>query len=296
MSRNRHKIQPQLSNKVVKKNRNTTIDFVIPVLGNYEMLEICLDSISKSTSESYSIYIVDNGSPKDERIKFYRDVLPSKGYSDIVTVRTFDAALGYPRACNTGADQGISPYILFLNSDCFLMENSVDILLNRFIDPTVGVGSMKLTFPESDLADDLGYYREETYRPVGKIQHVGLATSITSSVFHIFLGWDSDHPKPNSMNEVLAVTGACLMVRRKVFNRVGRFDTIYGLGTYEDVDLCLKIRSIGYKIIVETKACAIHVAGGSAEKYKVQYPLDQNYQTFLQRWSTNLDYSEWRHW
>ena len=112
----------------------------------------------------------------------------------------------------------------------------------------------------------------------------------------MFIGWDVDHPKVCAVDEVFAVTGACLLIRRSIFAKTGKFDTMFGAGTYEDADLCLKISQLGYKIVVEQSATAIHVAGASVEAAKIQYPLNENFQMFVYKWQGKMPYTEWRHW
>jgi GT2 family glycosyltransferase len=159
-------------------------------------------------------------------------------------------------------------------------------------DPKVGVCGMKLLFPE-DLGD---LQSSPVIRPRGKVQHVGIAMNIRTECFHIFLGWDADHPKVNAVRQVSMVTGASLMTRRTLWNRVGGFLDAYGLGTYEDCDYCLSVKKSGLDVIVETKAVGYHYTGASAESNRIAYPMMQNRLLFLQRWQNNLEWDEVHWW
>jgi len=108
------------------------------------------------------------------------------------------------------------------------------------------------------IPEDLGDLESNpNVRPKGKVQHVGISMNIRAEAHHIFLGWDADHPKVNAMRDVDLVTGAAMMIRRSVWNKVGGFLEAYGIGQYEDIDFCLSARSLGYGIIVETKQLGI---------------------------------------
>jgi GT2 family glycosyltransferase len=77
---------------------------------------------------------------------------------------------------------------------------------------------------------------------------------------------------------------------------VGGFDEVYGLGTWEDVDYCMKVRELGYNILVNPKAVGTHFTGATAEFYKIGYPMDQNRMVFLSKWATKIRWSEVERW
>lgn len=74
------------------------------------------------------------------------------------------------------------------------------------------------------------------------------------------------------------------MIRREIFNKAGGFDAQFGLGTYEDVDLCVKCNAMGKRVFVNAEAIAYHYAGATAEKKNVAYPLRENAMLFLLKW------------
>jgi GT2 family glycosyltransferase len=95
--------------------------------------------------------------------------------------------------------------------------------------------------------------------------------------------------------EVYAVTGAALMTRRGLFDKVGGFNLMYGQDTYEDLDYCMSVRELGYNVIVEQSAVGVHYTGATAEHYKMGYPIEQNRMLFMARWAGNLNYTESNH-
>lgn len=282
----RKKIQPI---NTVSTSR-TLIDIIIPVYGRFDLLEKCLASIPDAVGDlTYDVILVDNNSP--ERDEFYDGFFWKNTDHKNKTVIYNKENLGFPRACNIGSQRKNSPLLFFLNSDVILRKDAIVNAVKAIDDPKIGVVGMKLIFP----SEDLGTLDSNT-RPAGKVQHVGLCTNIRGNFYHIFIGWSPDHPKVLATREVYAVTGAALLTRRAIWNKIGGFNEIYGGGTYEDVDFCLSARDLGYNVIVEQSAMGIHYTNGTAEFYKIGYPLQQNMMTFMSRWATRLNYTEYMHW
>lgn len=261
---------------------SANVDVVIPVRGKLDLLEQCVSCVPLAFDEyNVNIIIVDNATSEVEQDTSYLSKIDGFSHGNVksITVIRQKTNLGFPRACNIGARRKTSPFLFFLNSDCFMEKGSGNLLIKAFDDEKVGVAGMKLLFPDYPV----GLRQDEHMRPVGKVQHIGLSTKITGTVHHIFIGWNPDHPKVNSVREVFAVTGAALMTRRSLFTKVGGFFEGYGLGTYEDVDFSVTIRSLGYNIIVVPEAVGVHYTGATAEAYKANFPLNQNASLFLSR-------------
>jgi GT2 family glycosyltransferase len=94
---------------------------------------------------------------------------------------------------------------------------------------------------------------------------------------------------------VLAVTGASFIIRRNLFNRVRGFDTVYGKGYYEDSDLCMKVRSVGARVYINTEATATHGVGQTFKNEKSS-PIQQNQMIFRSRWINQLAWDDWSFW
>ena len=261
-----------------KQKIKTLIDIVIPVHGRFDLLEKCLDALPKAFGDIlYTVYIFDNGSSKEEANKFYSFWLE---YENIHVIRN-QQNIGFPRACNQGAKRGNSPLIFFLNSDVILHEESGKELIKELDNPKVGISGMKLIFP-SEKDRDLAKLNP-AIRPAERLQHIGLVADVKAQINHVFVGWEPNHRKVKAVHEVQFVTGAALLIRRNLFIKVGMFDEVYGHGTYEDVDLCMKVREIGYNIVV-SQATATHYTGATAEQIKQGFPLNKNHYLFIQKW------------
>lgn len=269
--------------KKYKKKKSTLIDIIIPVMNRFDLLEKCLDALPDALRpHPYKVYIFDNNSERVVANDFYagRDLDVTRSMQNI----------GFPQACNRAFRKGTSPLAFFLNSDVVLEPDSIDKMVRIMDYPDVGVCGMKLVFPSHEEMIDAQIDMRK--RPARKLQHIGLVVNIRAQIIHAFMGWDADHPKVNAVSDIWAVTGAALMTRRNLFRQVGMFDEIYGIGTFEDVDYCMKIRELGYNIKVAPNAVGIHYTGATAEQHKIGYPLQENYQKFLLRWKPKLQQTD----
>jgi len=269
----RTKSQQQLSNWL--------LDIVICVYGKFDLLTRCLDSIPDAAGDvKYRIILVDNNSPDGD--EFYPDLKTR------VTLIKNKANTGFVSASNQGAKRGNSPLILMLNSDVILDAGAIEKMVADLDDPEVGAVGAKLRFPE--LAEHL-----HDPKMAGKIQHVGLASNIQGDFYHLFLGWDLDHPKVMAVRGVLAVTGAVLMTRRSLWKQIGGFDPVYGIGTYEDVEYCLHLQSMKKIVLVEGEATGIHFTNATAKEYAIGYPMNQNNALLKSRWGGRYPWTSWLH-
>jgi GT2 family glycosyltransferase len=291
MSKNRNK------NKPTKKFEMSLVDIIIPVYNRSDLLERCLSYIPDACKKNpYSIYVFDNGSKTGGHGMVGAQDIPE--INEAANIRGLCASnlayymrnginIGFPAACNRAARRGGSPLIFFLNDDVFLLPESIDRLIMAMDDPKVGAAGMRLLFPLDS---------KDPGRPAGKIQHVGLSTNIKGDFFHQYSGWTPENPRTFKIKYPYVVTGAAMMTRRKLFRDAGGFFEGYGIGTYEDVDYCLTIRSMGYNIAIEHSAIGFHLTGATVVSQNLAYPLSANKDLFKLRWRGKIAYSEWDNW
>lgn len=262
-----------------KKQPQNLLDIIIPVYGKIDFLQKCLDRIPNAAGDiSYHIYIHDNGTPHEEK-SFYDEIR----HDDTITIMQTSRPVGFPRACNMAARKGNSPLLFFLNDDVFLEANAISEITKEMDDPKTGVAGMKLLFPE-----------DTPHGPAGKVQHVGIELNIRTDCYHQFIAWSPDNPRVLAKTDAMAVTGAALMTRRSLWNKIGGFSEDYGAGTYEDVEFCLRARDLGYNIKVCQTAIGYHWVSATAVAHGMGYPLMQNRNLFLSRMGNRLIYDEWR--
>lgn len=144
---------------------------------------------------------------------------------------------GFSGANNLGADYAIGRYLLFLNSDVFpqkpgWLTELLDVLETN---PNVGAVAPRLVFASGSIQHaKISFMRRE---------ELGIWVN-----HHPYMGLDPNLDPAQKLTMVPAVTGACLAMRRKDFDRVGGWDTGYLIGDFEDSDLCLKLQSEGFDI------------------------------------------------
>lgn len=266
------------------KKPQTIIDVCIVEAGRFDMLATCLDALYREAQTTpLSIYIQTSGVPQEdllanqELLTYQSDKDPAHGVVNFEVKKSLQN-LGFPIGANSCAKVGKSPLILFLGDDVELKPGAIDKIVRRFDEPDIGIVGIKLLFPENSTSPN---------RPAGKVQHVGLGLSVKGVTIHPLVGWSADNPKTCISRDVWAVTGAAYTIRRNLFNQMRGFDPIFGLGTFEDCDLCMKVRSVGKRIFLEAGAVGYHYVGASAEKLNTPFPLQQNGNIFMSRWQNS---------
>ena len=267
MSRKRH------------KNEKRPLDVIVTTAGRYDLLAKCLESLENQTVKAFNILLIDGNEDLKDRNQ-NRELLEK------YNAKMVGQNVGYPKLANLGASMGRAPLILFLTDDVVLKEDAIEKMIATMQDPEVGVLGTKLLFPEDSI---------DPNRPAGKVQHIGLAMSVEAQVIHPLVGWSADNPKCNKSRQVFAVTGASFLIRRNLFRDIGGFDEVYGLGTYEDVDLCLSVRQRGKLIVINTDIIGWHHVGATTQKKQKGFPMQQNITVFRAKWQPTglFNYDSW---
>lgn len=279
-----------------KKRRQTPaqakLDIVIPVYGRLDLLENCLAHLPAALDGiEAKIYIVDDAGPDGDKIA-------GKLGGANVKIKRNPANVGFAATVNIGARLGRAPLILILNTDVDMQPASIRLMVEEIeSDPKIGVVGPKLLFP-ADSTDPT--------RPAGKVQHAGMMVTIRGGITHSNLGWSEGHPKVNERRTLQAVTGACMLTTRKVWNEVltlyrkngdptsGAMNEVYGKGTYEDIEYCFAVRTLGYTVIYIPTATGYHHVGASVTNSDSPYPMERNELVFRARCGTMLAWDEWR--
>ena len=238
-----------INNIVIKpNNEQMNLSIVIPSKDHCDILFNCLNSIKKyynSTGDkSLEIIIVDNGSNDENRLKIEQYL---GEYSESVSTSYIYESMdfNYSKMCNIGADAAKGEYILFLNDDIELVDdNTLERLYAYATLPHIGAVGAKLYYPNGNI-----------------IQHTGVVASLDCGPTHKLATHSDDKPYYYGINvfnrNVLAVTGACLMVEREKYFKVGGFSDKMGV-SYNDVDLCVKLHENGYFNVVLNECILFH--------------------------------------
>lgn len=210
------------------------VSIIIPTRDMSEVLDTCLESIfTKSTYPNYEVIIIDNGSI--ERETFFIFNKWSRKESNRFKYYRYDIPFNYSKINNYGVSQARGDYLLFLNND-------TEVITPDWIDAMV----------EQSQRDSIGAVGALLLYPDSTIQHAGVVLGLGGLAAHGHQHFPADTfgyaGQVISTSNVTAVTGACLMCRRQIFEAVGGFDEVLAVA-YNDVDLCLKMIDIGYRNI-----------------------------------------------
>jgi GT2 family glycosyltransferase len=231
---------------------------VIPVFNAAFYTRVCLASLQTEQRDA-EVIIVDNGSTDETPALLGAWADQERGRR----FQRFDQVLGFARACNAGAAATEREFVVFLNNDTFVLEGWLDNLLRPF-----------------DEADNVQVTGSRLLYPSGHIQHAGIAFN-REGPHHVFVGLAGDTPFVLQRRDFQTVTGAALAIRRAEFERLGGFDTSYQ-NSFEDVDLCLKVKRDGGRIVYVPDSVAYHFESMTEGRLG---PTDmRNYELFMERW------------
>lgn len=237
------------------------------VIVNYNAgpyLSRCLISCNDQVEE---IILVDNAS-SDDSLEQAIQVIPAATRLKVIRNRN---NLGFARACNQGTSAAMGDFLLFLNPDCELAPEAVSSLLDAACNhPSVGmVGGLLLN---SDGSEQAGGRRSVPTPWRTFVRAFGLA-NLAQRYPRLF----SDYllhltPLPESVVEVEAISGACMLVPRHALEQIGVMDTGYFMHC-EDLDWCMRFRAAGFRILFQPSARVTHHKGrcSSARPFFVEW-------------------------
>jgi GT2 family glycosyltransferase/2-polyprenyl-3-methyl-5-hydroxy-6-metoxy-1,4-benzoquinol methylase len=223
---------------------NPKVSIIIPTRDKVEILKRCIQSIlEKTTYDNYEIVIVDNQSTDPNTAEYY---LTLKNNPRIRLLH-YDKPFNFSAINNFAVAQVDSPYILFLNNDTEVISDEwLTTMLEHAQQTNVGAVGAKLLYPNNT------------------IQHAGVIIGIIGNPAvggHSHRYLPDEHPgyfgRASHIQEVSAITAACLLMKKEVFNEIGGFNEDLAIA-FNDVDLCLKIREKGYLIIYTPYARLYH--------------------------------------
>ena len=261
------------------------VDIVTPVYGGAKMLRNMVESlIAVEAGVPWRLWLVDDCGPERKEL----DELYSEFRKKDARIRAVQNPrnAGFAASNNRGFRMGSAGLLLMLNSDILVTGPGwLQAMADEFADPQVGVVGARLVFFDE-------YEKPDPYRPAGKTQHAGVCFNMDGNPYHIFSGWDPEHPKVNCRREMNAVTGACMMTRRTLYEQLGGLDVDYGQGNFEDVQFSLQVRALGYKVVYQPKTRLFHYSGGSGNSAQALF----NNGLFKLKCGKIIEYDEFRHW
>ncbi len=239
------------------------VSIIIPVFNKLEYTKKCIDALYRVTPKFlFELIVVNNGSK--DGTKEYLDSLSAK-VENVKVIHNM-SNLGFAKACNQGARIAKGNYLLFLNNDTIPLEGWLEELIKTAEEEEkVGVVGSKLLFPD------------------GKIQHAGVEVCdylLPITPFHIYYREPADIPEANIKKEYPAVTGACMLTPKWLFDELGGFDEGF-LNGFEDVDYCFRVKEKGYRIIYNPKSVLYHFESVTEGRFNA---VKENEERLIRKW------------
>ncbi len=208
------------------------ISIIIPSSDHSDDLSRCINSIiEKSDYGNFEIIIVENNSKEEKTFRLYEELKKI----EYIKIITWNRPFNYSAVNNFAVKEASGEILLFLNNDTEVINSDCFIrMVEHVVRKDIGAAGAKLYFPD------------------GTVQHGGVILGIGDVAGHSHKGLSGDFAgyggRLKVIQNVSAVTAACLMMRHDVFNEVRGFDEAYIL-SFGDIDLCLKLREKGYLIV-----------------------------------------------
>ncbi len=239
---------PTIFQIIYPLKKREKVSIIIPNKDHIEDLKRCVESIlTRSTYDNFEIIIVENNSETEEIEQYYNEIRSNKK----IRIIKYEGDFNYSRINNYAVHQSDGEYVLLLNND-------TEIITPDWIENMMMYAQR----------EDIGAVGAKLYFPDGRIQHAGVTLKLGADRVAGHTHYGVDHDNLGYMGrlcyaqDVSAVTAACMMLRRTVFDEVNGLDEELAVA-FNDVDFCLRIRKKGYLIIFTPFAELYHYESAS---------------------------------
>lgn len=213
---------------------------VMVAWGKRAMTAMTLESLQRALGPKlgaeFELVLVDNNSPDDTLELF-------DAWEDRATVVRLPENRQFAGGCNAGAQAASGEVLLFLNNDMEFLPGALEALVEQALAPDVGIVGARLLYPD------------------GAIQHAGVVwrafRGIGPTPVHLFHFAPGELPHARAVYDLDAVTGACIVMRRELFEEIGAFDEEFVNGL-EDIDLCVRVRLEGMRVLYRGDIALVH--------------------------------------
>lgn len=245
------------------------VSIIMPTVGAPPFMQACLKSIFEKTDyPHFELILVNNGAQTPDEIPYFKTL---KDKNNVKILHWEGIKFNYSAVNNVGVRAAQGTVLLFLNNDTLIQEaNWLSELVQWMCLPEVGAVGAKLLYPD------------------GTLQHAGVIVGMEGLAGHNFYGManpsDSLYGSSNWYRDYSAVTGACLLIRRNIFEAVGGFDETFILN-WSDVQLCLKCIEAGYRIVYNPFCTLLHF---ESKTHKRNIPL-RDFETALNAFQAYIE-------
>ena len=270
-----HKEFGQYRVKYPVKN-NPLLSIIIPNKDHTDDLDKCIRSVvKKSTYRNFEIIVVENNSTDEKTFEYYKAI--QKEFNQVKVI-TWEREFNYSAINNFGVKESKGEYILLLNNDTELIyEDSIEDMLGICQRPEVGIVGAKLLYDDNT------------------VQHAGVILGLGGIAGHAFLGLNRDDQGYMSRAaltcDYTAVTAACLMVSRSVYDEVEGLCEGYAVA-FNDVDFCMKVRRAGYLVVYDAFSQWYHYESksrGMEDTPEKVARFNSEIERFENRWKAELE-------
>ncbi len=252
------------------------VSIIIPTKDRLELLQPCVESLLEKTGYSnYEVIIIDNCSTDSETLKYFAQ-LPT--IDSRIRVLSYPQQYNYAAINNFATNHALGDYLLLLNNDTVILQEN-------WLDRLVAIG----------LRDDVGAVGCRLLYADQRVQHAGVILGLNGIAEHIGIGLPMTEPGYLNRGQLTqnfsAVTAACMLVRKDLFLEVGGLDEKDFAILYNDIDLCLKIRERGYRIVWTPFVTLVHHGNSSlkAEHDAIREKRNQHSRkAFIKKWLHRL--------
>lgn len=268
-------LSPGYYHTTYRLEQEPLVSIIIPNKDHREDLIKCVESIqNKSEYQNFEILIVENNSEEAETWDCYKNL---EFCYENVRVVEYKGEFNYSAIQNFAVQRAKGEYLLLLNNDTWLKEaGSIREMLGYCMREDVGIVGAKLLYPDDT------------------IQHAGVVVGLGGVAGHAFLGASANDPgyfcRITCAQDYSAVTAACMMVKRHVFEEAGGMDTELRVA-FNDTDFCLRVGEKGYRIVYQPGAVWYHdeskTRGGEDTEEKIER-FRQEIEYFQRRWKLFL--------
>lgn len=251
------------------------VSIIVPTKDQVDLLKNCIDSIEKRTGyKNYEIIVVNNKSEKTETLKYLNQILNKPN----ITVLEYDYPFNFASINNFAVKHAAGEILLFLNNDTeVISEEWLESMVEHIVRPEVGVVGARLLYSN------------------GIIQHAGVIIGIGGVAGHSHKYLPQNHPgyfsRAKAIQNLSAVTGACMMVKKKLFESLGGFNEKDLPVAFNDIDFCLRVRQKQLLIIYTPYAEVYHhesVSRGQDETPEKALRFQREVEYMLNHWGKAL--------
>ncbi len=233
---------------------NPLVSLIIPTRDRLHLLRTCIESIDPGTAYSnFEIIIVDNDSAEPETLAYFNEIRQRPNLRILPVPGSFN----YSRLNNLGVKEARGSILGFLNNDLETLHPEwLEEMVSQAARPEIGCVGCKLSYPD------------------GSIQHAGVVLGILGVAGHIFRKFEADSPAwyqhIQLPRQYTAVTAACLLVRREVYDQTRGFNEESLKVAFNDIDFCLQVHSLGYRNLYTPFAHLRHHESASRGKEETE--------------------------